>query len=608
MFACCEPCPDPGPTHPFNVETYSDASLFLPNPTVPRKFNFAKHRKCFGLRFVSNGQNMFQCLDFLETAMRPDVDELDFAWLVAQQVTGHIRARCPSTSSTVVVIAGTVDYRNLARHLVSAEDHVIEVGSSLGHCTEILHARREQDIFEEADRLAALPAAARCKKVFLDIGGDRQKLQVLHAIDILRRCMPKVQLIVVKSEELHSAMASWTGCASSASNGEGLYLERPSEFLHSAEGSAAPLRLPKQRRATRVRSLAQNQVMASADPERWFSRREIEAALPSFSNMRGFCLARDEESNAELATCLFLHHEQNPLFLDHAACCIYADDKEVEALMRRCGKHAIPVFWGQGGGAVMQEFLGSYEIVDMLPLSHSLYEAPALCEHLQGLRRRSRRPMTGPQLLQMKYVEAARESTYPEHPCKCSDPSAWLQEILRRVQWHENAAQVGDIACNTLPSLPFMALPCSSTKLHRQIEVRRGRGQHRAKKRLDLKGVYHYAPLQLLLCFTALPTNHNPIISHHTSDQIILRVLVVVLVSLQPDFDLTSALARHAILDPLECPRSNPFRLNRHSTWWDLFGIRGWKSKKHKKRAHTSIEISSSAPAPHAEPRCCKHT
>ncbi|CAE7198016.1 unnamed protein product [Symbiodinium sp. CCMP2456] len=421
------------------------------------------------------------------------------------------------------------------------------------------------DIFEEADRLAALPAAARCKKVFLDIGGDRQKVQVLHAIDILRRCMPNVQLIVVKSEELHSAMASWTGCASSASNGEGVYLERPCEFLHSAEGSAAPLRLPKQRRATRVRSLVQNQLLASADPERWFSRREIEAALPSFSNIRGFCLVRDEELNAELATCLFLHHEQNPLFLDHAVCCIYADDKEVEALMQRCGKHAIPVFWGQGGGAVMQEFLGSYEIVDMLPLSHSLYEAPALCEHLQGLRRRSRRPMTGPQLLQMKYVEAARESTYPEHPCKCSDPSAWLQEILRRVHWHEKAAQVGDVACNTLPSLPFMALPCSSTKLHRQIEVRRGRGQNQIRKHSNLKGVYHYDPLPLLVCFIALLTNHDPVKPHHTSDQIILRVLVVVLASLQRDFDLT--LRQACYPGPHAC-RLHPFASSNPCRYW----------------------------------------
>ncbi|CAE7456096.1 tam [Symbiodinium natans] len=135
--------------------------------------------------------------------------------------------------------------RNLARHLVSAEDHIIEIGSSLGHCTEVLHARAADvlgldvsvaqlaesrrrvpgaefeflDVFEEPDRLAALPAAARCTKVFLDIGGDRQKVQVLNAIGILRRCLQRARLIVVKSEELHAAMASWMGCTG---NGEGI--------------------------------------------------------------------------------------------------------------------------------------------------------------------------------------------------------------------------------------------------------------------------------------------------------------------------------------------------------------------------------------------------
>ncbi|CAE7266971.1 tam [Symbiodinium pilosum] len=132
--------------------------------------------------------------------MRPDFDELDFSWLVVQQVTPHIRARCSGTSA-VVVSSTTIDYRSLARHLVSGEDHVIEIGSSLGHCTEILHARAADvlgldvsvaqlvesrsrlpgvafeflDIFQEQDRLASFPQALRCNQVFLDIGGDRAK-------------------------------------------------------------------------------------------------------------------------------------------------------------------------------------------------------------------------------------------------------------------------------------------------------------------------------------------------------------------------------------------------------------------------------------------------
>ncbi|CAE7266979.1 unnamed protein product, partial [Symbiodinium pilosum] len=206
-------------------------------------------------------------------------------------------------------------------------------------------------------------------------------------------------------QELHAAMAAWAGCPG---NSEGVFLQRPSDFLRTAaEGISSPLRVPKQRRATRVRALAQNQAWAAADPGKWFAKRDIQAALPPCENVRGFCLARAESLDSELATCLFLHHEQNPLFLEHAVCCIYADDLEVETLIQRCGQHALPVFWGQGGGAVMQEYLGSFEIVEVLRSDHALHEASALFDHLDGLRRRSRRPMIGPQLLQMKRVELA---------------------------------------------------------------------------------------------------------------------------------------------------------------------------------------------------------
>ena len=47
-----------------------------------------------------------------------DVGGTDSSDAALFQVTGHIRARCPSTSSTVVVIAGTVDYRRTLSDLI----------------------------------------------------------------------------------------------------------------------------------------------------------------------------------------------------------------------------------------------------------------------------------------------------------------------------------------------------------------------------------------------------------------------------------------------------------------------------------------------------------
>merc|ERR1712232_826150 len=113
-------------------------------------------------------------------------------------------------------------------------DRVVEVGSSTGLCTTILHGSAEAvlgldvslaqleesrqaypkinfqflNIFEESDRLRALPEAQGSNVAFLDINGDREFTQVLHATELLRRhCFPGLlRLVVVKSEELHAAL------------------------------------------------------------------------------------------------------------------------------------------------------------------------------------------------------------------------------------------------------------------------------------------------------------------------------------------------------------------------------------------------------------------
>ncbi|CAJ1361033.1 unnamed protein product, partial [Effrenium voratum] len=150
-------------------------------------------------------------------------DAFGFGWLLASQVSEQLRAR----EREVVVVPHTSDYRSLARRLVQ-EEHVVEVGSSLGKCSEILCARAasllavdvslEQlatsraavpgatfeflDLFEEAPRLAAMDAArdAKASVAFLDIGGDRRCGQVLCGIRLLQQSLPALRLIVVKSE------------------------------------------------------------------------------------------------------------------------------------------------------------------------------------------------------------------------------------------------------------------------------------------------------------------------------------------------------------------------------------------------------------------------
>ncbi|CAK9035824.1 Uncharacterized protein SCF082_LOCUS21467 [Durusdinium trenchii] len=331
----------------------------------------------------------------------------DYAWVLARQVTEQLRS-CEEHPRAVVVVPSTNDYRHLARHLVKAADEVVEVGSSLGKCTEILSSRAstvlaldvslEQleisrarvpqatfaflDLFEEAGRLFAMPIAHRCTACFLDIGGDRRCQQVLCGISLLQE-LPRVRLIAVKSEELYSCMAEWTG---EDGLGDGFCLEDPLEFLQRGikedVAQSAKAQLKKQRRARRIQALAENRALAEAEPTEWFSKRAIQAAQPPHRLQRGLCLARI--GDVEVGSCLFLHHEQQPLFLARAVALLFCSRTEAAELCAKC-QLVIPVFWGQGGGEVMQQFLGSYQFLELLPADHEHHQDPNLQSFMDDL-------------------------------------------------------------------------------------------------------------------------------------------------------------------------------------------------------------------------------
>ncbi|CAJ1459783.1 unnamed protein product [Effrenium voratum] len=371
-------------------------------------------------------------------------DAFGFGWLLASQVSEQLRAR----EREVVVVPHTSDYRSLARRLVQ-EEHVVEVGSSLGKCSEILCARAasllavdvslEQlatsraavpgatfeflDLFEEAPRLAAMDAArdAKASVAFLDIGGDRRCGQVLCGIRLLQQSLPALRLIVVKSEEVYSAMAQLTG---SSGLGDGCVLPEPKKLLDLDDADGGAARGSAARRARRMAALAESRAMAAAQPGRWFPRRAIEAALLGTCE-QGFCLSPEPEAGS----CIFLHPEQQPLFRAEAVVCLFDEVAHGERLVSRFGTHAVPIFWGHGG---------SYRVDRILPAEHEHYQAPVLLEHLRQVRARSRRHARARPVVLLQLAEAeppmgrlgAPEE--PCHPAECSEHE-WQTEIRRRV-------------------------------------------------------------------------------------------------------------------------------------------------------------------------------
>jgi hypothetical protein len=168
--------------------------------------------------------------------------------------TCHVRPtriqKILTTDKLVVICKTTDEYRRFARSQLTPDDHVLEIGSSYGRCTEIIHLHTSGKVigidissesvvasrleypeirFERLDALqhaselrqlereaaAASKSAAvdgtRCAshrrcKVFIDIGGDRECGAVVRmlntVIDALEPC-----LVVVKSRNLFGTLA-----------------------------------------------------------------------------------------------------------------------------------------------------------------------------------------------------------------------------------------------------------------------------------------------------------------------------------------------------------------------------------------------------------------
>eukprot|EP00927_Polykrikos_kofoidii_P040524 TRINITY_DN34625_c0_g1_i1.p1 TRINITY_DN34625_c0_g1~~TRINITY_DN34625_c0_g1_i1.p1 ORF type:complete len:416 (-),score=58.59 TRINITY_DN34625_c0_g1_i1:144-1391(-) len=138
----------------------------------------------------------------------------------------------PSMPARVLLVADTTSYRRLAKTQVGRGDAVLEVGSSLGDCTHILHSHAGVvvgidiserhievsrgryphcrfewlDCFEEPARLQALCADLQARgvlKIFVDVGGDRVAEDVCHVLSTLGGATgTSSALVVVKARSL----------------------------------------------------------------------------------------------------------------------------------------------------------------------------------------------------------------------------------------------------------------------------------------------------------------------------------------------------------------------------------------------------------------------
>lgn len=154
----------------------------------------------------------------------------------------------------VLITADTACYRRLAKTQLGRNDAVLEIGSSLGECTHLLHChagavigvdvvkdlvnesrqRHPQcrfewlDCFEEPDRLLMVIKELHRigdLKVFVDIGGDRSSVDVCCMLATLQEAINNVMkvsgtecsssshlpaLVVVKSRAMAASAAAWS--------------------------------------------------------------------------------------------------------------------------------------------------------------------------------------------------------------------------------------------------------------------------------------------------------------------------------------------------------------------------------------------------------------
>lgn len=360
-----------------------------------------------------------------------------------------------SEDPIVVVVEDTESYRQLASCQVLAQDRVVEIGSSTGLCTAVLHTRAASvvgfdvsvaqlaesrkafpevnfqflDLFEEPERLRDMPEVIGSTVAFIDINGDREISQVIHAIELLRRhCFLQLRMIAVKSEELHAA-ALVSGCGPLLDASPRL-LRSPSAFLERwrhlrcpqpprTRAQAADPECPgddkgadnsalqrKKKRAVCSRERAlEAQASADASGRPAASLGALESSLPPCSLSR-FGLHCAEAG----AVCFVIDEDEHPLFRSEGVACVFGA-AELAGRFLSGGTRAAPAFVGRSGArAAPYEFWGFVRIEGMLPKDGPLHRHDAVVAARERLIARSRKgsaDQLGIHLLQLCSGEAA---------------------------------------------------------------------------------------------------------------------------------------------------------------------------------------------------------
>uniref|UniRef100_A0A7S0AB23 Methyltransferase domain-containing protein n=1 Tax=Pyrodinium bahamense TaxID=73915 RepID=A0A7S0AB23_9DINO len=408
-------------------------------------------------------------------------------------------------AACVAIVADTLGYRQLARCQVTAQDRVVEIGSSTGLCTTILHAQASSvigfdlslaqldearqafpevrfeflNIFEEPDRLRDMPEASGCTVAFLDIGGDREISQVVHAIELLRRhCLPSLRLLVVKSEELHAAAVAWASEVWLKAGGA-RKLKAPDAFMQPwahlrvptaprprgeqlcvqdsptlPRGAGSALQHKKKRALCgRARAAA----AASAAGSLSIPLGTLEACLPCCcTHHSGFHCVDLGSVFGEVACCLILDENDHPLVRSHKVVCVFGTHA-LASRLARAAEQQVPVFLGRGGArAAPYEFWGSFCAQGVLSDNCPLY-CDASVQALRSdweMRLRRRTDDLDIRLLQLHCTcsegealrakcscgdggpdegpDAAVRLTFPpRHHAEATSPEAWV-EVLRQ--------------------------------------------------------------------------------------------------------------------------------------------------------------------------------
>lgn len=367
------------------------------------------------------------------------------------------------------IVADTAEYRRCASELVFEDDHVVEVGSCLGHCTAILHKRaasvlgidvsqtylascRERlpslrfeflDIFEEAGRLRGMTEAQRCTVAFVDVGGNRELSQVLRAVDVTVHAMLRLRLLVVKSQQLHEVAAEIAAASAWGGSSPGLTWEALGWEAGRLEASKPYGRCSQKKKAARCIRLAAPAApstatappalvapAASASPGVVPCRRDVERSLPPGAQVRsGFWYVRVGGCLQAAAALVTTEHNQ-PLLRRCSVMCAY-EGAAAALELAAAAAHPVPVFLGSGGSCAPCEHVGSFRAVGVLARDDPLYQDHELLHVLQSLAMRSRRPVAEVQLLEVWQVDEMA-LPLPRHPLEAQGPAEWARVVCQR--------------------------------------------------------------------------------------------------------------------------------------------------------------------------------